>query len=171
MDRVSPAPDAGELESLTSFLDFQRATIVRKVEGLDDAAAGRRAVPPSTLTLAGLVKHLSLVEESWFVRVFEGGELGEPWASAPFDTEPDWDFDSAADDSVADLISLYERACATSRDVVARAGSLDQMSVRQSRRHGAVSLRWIMLHMIDETARHAGHADLLREATDGETGI
>lgn len=170
MERPKTPPTAGELESLGSFLDFQRATMVQKAEGITDEQAASSPVEPSTLSMSGLIKHLALVEESWFQSVFTGGELGEPWASAPFDEDDDWEFNSASEDRISDLIAMYEAACETSRQVVAGADSLDQMSAKDTRR-GHVSLRWILLHMIEETARHAGHADLIRERIDGTTGI
>ena len=126
----------------------------------------------SSLTLAGLLKHLALVEDSWFTVRMAGGHEPEPWASAPFDTDPDWDLHSAVDDEPDELLALYRDACARSRAVIDAAGSLDQTSVATSRwRPGQhFTLRWILLHMIEETARHNGHADLIREAIDGVTG-
>jgi uncharacterized damage-inducible protein DinB len=170
MERSNTLPAAGELETLNSFLDFQRATMIRKVEGLTDEQAASQPVAPSTLSLSGLIKHLSLVEESWFQSVFAGGELREPWSSAPFDDDKDWEFNSASEDRLSDLVEMYESACEKSREVVASADSLGEMSEKDTRR-GKVSLRWILLHMIEETARHAGHADLIRERIDGATGI
>jgi uncharacterized damage-inducible protein DinB len=170
MERSNTLPAAGELETLNSFLDFQRATMIRKVEGLTDEQAASQPVAPSTLSLSGLIKHLSLVEESWFQSVFAGGELGEPWSSAPFDDDEDWEFNSASEDRLSDLVEMYKSACEKSREVVASADSLGEMSEKDTRR-GKVSLRWILLHMIEETARHAGHADLIRERIDGATGI
>lgn len=170
MERSNTLPAAGELETLNSFLDFQRATMIRKVEGLTDEQAASQPVAPSTLSLSGLIKHLSLVEESWFQSVFAGGELGEPWSTAPFDDDKDWEFNSASEDRLSDLVDMYESACEKSREVVATADSLGEMSEKDTRR-GKVSLRWILLHMIEETARHAGHADLIRERIDGATGI
>jgi uncharacterized damage-inducible protein DinB len=169
--RIDPPLQADERESLTAFLDYQRATMLRKVAGLSQDDLGRAAVPPSALTLAGLIKHLALVEDSWLQEVFLGRPLPEPWAGAPLDEDDDWDFHSAPDDEPADLTALYVAAMARSRAVVAAAESLDQLSVEASRREGTpFSLRWILLHLVEETARHAGHADLLREALDGQTG-
>lgn len=170
MERSKTLPAAGELESLESFLDFQRATMVQKAEGITDEQASSCPVEPSTLSLSGLIKHLALVEESWFQSVFAGGELAEPWASAPFEEDDDWEFNSASADRISDLIAMYEAACEKSRQIVAGADSLDKLSAKDTRR-GHVSLRWILLHMIEETARHAGHADLIRERIDGTTGI
>ncbi len=169
--RVDPPVQAGEREALEAFLDFHRATLVLKVEGLAKDQLGLAAVSTSTLTLAGLIKHLTLVEDSWFQKVFLGQALPEPWASAPWDDDPDWEFHTALADEPAELVERYLAAVGRSRAVVAATESVDELSVEPGRRQGKpFSLRWILLHMIEETARHAGHADLLREAIDGQTG-
>jgi uncharacterized damage-inducible protein DinB len=129
-----------------------------------------RRLAPSELTLAGLVKHLALVEDDWFQRVFLGVELPEPWASAPWDEDRDWEFHTAVEDDPSELLALYEQACERSRAAVRSAEGMDDLSVEKSRDGVRFSLRWIMLHMIEETARHNGHADLLRENIDGKTG-
>lgn len=171
MERIDPPLEGEELEMLTAFLDFQRATIVKKAEGLTDAQAATRPVSPSTLSIGALVKHMALVEAYWFKMRFLGDSLGEPWDSAPFDQDRDWEFNSAHEDRLSDLIDLYRTASARSREIVATAPSLDELSKKTtSRDHRIVSLRWILVHMIEETARHAGHADLIREAIDGSTG-
>lgn len=161
---------AGERETLGAFLAFHRATLLWKVEGLTKHQLGHAAVPSSTMTLAGLLKHLAVVEDSWFQEVVLGQPLPEPWSSAPWDDDPDWEFHSAPLDEPADLVELYLTAIARSRAVVAAAESLDQPSVGSGREGKPYSLRGVLLHMIEETARHAGHADLLREAIDGQTG-
>ena len=168
MNRVDPSKAVDEKTSLAEFLDYLRATVLRKFDDLETRQAVVRSVPSSALTLAGIVKHLALVEDHWFQDVFLGADLPEPWASAPFDDDHDWDFHSAGHDEAADVRALYAAACERSRAVLA-AASLDELSVGV-RDGEPFSLRWIMLHMIEETARHAGHADLLREAIDGETG-
>ncbi|MEU4401302.1 DinB family protein [Micromonospora orduensis] len=148
---------------LDSFLDFHRGVVLRKVRGLADADAYRRLVPSAT-TLAGLVKHLTLVERNWFVTLL---------APAPGDVYLTSDEDAVASfaideqDTVAGLVEAYERACEVSREVVAR---FDLDHVVPHPQLGEVSVRWILVHMIEETARHAGHADILRELTDGTTG-
>lgn len=171
MTRVDPPLLADELTSLTAFLDYQRATVLLKVDALDQDQLNRPAVPTTTLTLGGLVKHLALVEDSWLQETFLGRSLPEPWASAPFDVDPDWEFHSAAEDDPGELVGLYRTAVNRSRAAVNAAGSLDQLSAQPSRAEGQpFSLRWILLHLLEETARHAGHADLLREAIDGRAG-
>ncbi len=169
--RVDPPLHAGERESLTAFLDFQRGTMLRKVAGLSKEQLGRVGVPPSGLTLAGLLKHLALVEDSWFQEVFLGRPMPEPWTGVAWEDDDDWDFHSAPRDEPAELVEWYSAAVRRSRDVVAGAESLDQLSVEPIQREGRpFSLRWIVLHLVEQTARHAGHADLLREALDGQTG-
>lgn len=170
MQRIDPDVQADERTSLVEFLDYHRATFLNRIDGLDHEQLNRR-LAPSSLTLAGLTKHLALVEDSWFHEDFLGVALPEPWASAPFDQDPDWEHHSAVDDQPADLAALYVAACDRSRAIVAAAESLDALSARISQREAkAFSLRWIMLHMIEETARHNGHADFLREAIDGVVG-
>jgi uncharacterized damage-inducible protein DinB len=170
VQRTEAALDADERTMLNAFLDYHRATLEWKVEGLRDEDAHRVAVPTSALTLGGLVKHLALVEDSWFTDRFAGLGEPEPWASAPFDEDRDWELHSAADDTLDELLALYRAACERSRAVIASAASLDDLSASTSREGEHFTLRWILFHMIEETARHNGHADLLREAIDGETG-
>jgi uncharacterized damage-inducible protein DinB len=168
--RADP-PDSGpELEQLTAYLDYQRATVLLKTEGLSAAQLAQR-LPTSSLTLAGLLNHLALVEDSWFPVRFAGLADNALWAGIDWDADPDREFRTATDLTPEELRQRYEDACARSREVVARAESLDQLSVGTSRRTGRRwDLRWVLLHMIEETARHAGHADLLREAIDGTVG-
>lgn len=172
MARQDPDLAGDELTLLTQFLDYYRATIVAKASGLDRAGLNVR-VEPSDLTLGGLVKHLALVEYGWFQGDLHGRPLPAPFADVDWEADPDWEFHSAADDEPAELLALYEAACAASRAAVAEVGGdLDHASVGESRsRPGEhFSLRWILLHLIEETARHAGHADLLRQAADGTVG-
>ena len=159
-----------ERTMICEFLDEQRTVLESKVSGLSIEELSR-TVASSTMTLAGLTKHLALVEDSWFQDDFLGLGDPEPWASAPFDEDNDWDWHSAVNDEPAYLISLYHTACERSRAAVEAAFSLDTLAAKPDRRTGGpISLRWILLHMIEETARHNGHADLLRESIDGATG-
>lgn len=170
MDRTDPGLASNEKTMMLEFLDDHRATFVQKVTGMTSAELNRTAVPTSALTLGGLLKHLAHVEDSWLTQRFTGRPIPEPWASAPFGEDEDWDFHSATDDSPEDLLARYATACDRSREVIGRA-SFDDESVEFDR--GATeryTLRWIVLHLIEETARHNGHADLLREAIDGATG-
>ncbi|MGS2615984.1 DinB family protein [Micromonospora sp. LZ34] len=148
---------------LESFLDFHRAVVLRKLRGLTDAEATRRLVPSAT-TLAGLVKHLTLVERNWFPCLLAPGP-GDVYLTT--EEEALASFALTGEDSVERLAAGYERACARSREIAARF-ALDHVVPHPQL--GEVSLRWILVHMIEETARHAGHADILRELTDGATG-
>jgi uncharacterized damage-inducible protein DinB len=169
MTRIDPPLAADERTMLAAFLDYHRATLLGKVDGLDRRQLAQ-ATAASTLTLAGLVKHMALVEDSWFNERFLGREPLEPWASVSWDDDPDWEFHSAIEDEPQDVIALYLAACRRSRAALDQAESLDVESVRRDRSGEAFTLRWIMLHLIEETARHNGHADLLRESIDGATG-
>jgi uncharacterized damage-inducible protein DinB len=169
MERTDPDTTGDELTLLSQFLDYHRATLVQKASGLDREQLGTR-LGPSTLTLAGLVKHMALVEDGWFGRVLLGREYSEPWDSVDWDADPDWEFRTAVDDEPEDLLRLYADACERSRAATTEIGDLDRVAARPSRRGEPFSLRWIMLHMIEETARHNGHADLIRENIDGATG-
>ncbi|MFG1890538.1 DinB family protein [Micromonospora sp. NPDC049051] len=148
---------------LESFLDFHRGVLLRKLRGLSDADAARRLVPSAT-TVAGLVKHLILVERNWFPCLLAPGP-DDVYLSTEEDALAS--FTLTDDDTVERLAAAYEQACARSREVAAR---FDLDHVVPQPQLGEVSLRWILVHMIEETARHAGHADILRELTDGATG-
>lgn len=171
MTRVDPDLRADELTSLRQFLDYHRATAESRFVGLDQSQLGR-ALPPSDLTISGLIKHLALVEDNWFQEVLLDRAMPEPWLSAPFDADPDWEMHSAPSDDPVELLALYRAASDRSRAAVAEVGDLDALSARDSHRadEGRFSLRWIMLHMIEETARHNGHADFIRQSIDGLTG-
>ena len=165
--RIAPEPSADERVTLTGFLDWYRLTIVTKVEGLTDEQARTRFVGSDT-SLLGLVRHLSEVERSWFRRRLRGEDAPPLYYS---DADPDGDFHPGTDWTVAEAVATYGRECAVSRGSVADTASLDELTVVDIGDYGVrVSLRWILVHMIEETARHAGHADILRELIDGSTG-
>nr|WP_228282794.1 DinB family protein [Brevibacterium atlanticum] len=124
----------------------------------------------SSLTIGGMISHLTLVEESWFSEVLLGHDLGEPWSSVDWKTDPDWDFDTAAGSHADELLSAHAQACTRSREILAEATDLDTLSVRSDSRGQRFNVRWILIHLIEEYARHAGHADLIREDIDGQTG-
>jgi hypothetical protein len=151
---------------LEGYLDAYRALAVRKLAGLDREQLGI-SLPPSTMTLGGLLKHLAAVEDDWFHSDVAGNDFPEPWASVD---SADWAWASAAEDTPEELLALYEAACARSRAACAAVPSLDVMSVKTDRNGKPWSLRWIYVHMIEEYARHVGHADLIRESIDGTTG-
>ncbi len=168
MERISPQPAGDERTVLSEYLDHHRQTLLLKAAGLDRARLNRR-LEPSTLTLAGLLKHLAYVEDHWIQVRFLGAANAEPWASAPFDDDNDWELHSAADDEPDDLRALYVAACERSRASVADT-PLDQLSVGVNTEGKKWNLRRILVHLIEETARHNGHADLIRESIDGVTG-
>jgi hypothetical protein len=163
-DTVSPIRGtAGEREMLDAFLDDYREAMTRKLRGVSEEDARRRLVGSET-TLGGLVKHLRWVEQSWFQRVLartpDDQLLPPPWT----DDDPDADFRLDVDETVEGIIAEYERECERSRET---AGAYELSATSPHPRFGEVSLRWIYLHMIEETARHVGHADILREQLDG----
>ncbi|MET9315594.1 DinB family protein [Kribbella sp. NPDC003505] len=159
-----PEVAAGERQTLEQFLDFHRAAVLRTLDEVTDAEAATRPLPATDLTVGGIVKHLAAVEDLWFSHKFLDVPSAEPWRSAPFDQDPDWEFHSAAGNTVAELRDLYRSACATSRTITAGVESLEHLAVRGSFGGQLVSLRWIYLHMIEETAQHRGHLDLLVDA-------
>jgi len=162
--RQDPPANAPEKETLETFLDYHRATLLQKVAGLD-AADLRRSFVPSGTNLLSLVKHLAYVERWWFQHIFAGEDPDFPWA----DEDPDADFRVEPHETAAGIIALYQQEARLSRDIVQRS-ALDDVAKRVGRRGEEFTLRWIIVHMIEETARHNGHADILRELTDGATG-
>ncbi len=167
--RTETSPDGGERELLGQYLDFQRQTMLAKTEGLSREQLARRHAP-SALTLAGLLYHLALVEESWLEKRFAGLPVREPWAGVDFDADPEWEFRTSAELEPEQLRQRYREACERSRQAAAQADGLDQLSVAPLSDGRRFSLRWVLLHLLEETARHAGHADMLREAIDGTVG-
>lgn len=156
-------PD-NERIALTQRLDEERNAIVAQLRDLTDDEAATQAITSTNLTIGGIVKHLAHGEDRWFQHKFLGRPLHEPWASSPVETEPDWPFRSARGQTVAELTDLYLGACTRSRNASADSLSLDASAVLPSFGVGPVNLRWLLAHMIDETARHSGHIDLLRDA-------
>ncbi|MEJ1105925.1 MULTISPECIES: DinB family protein [unclassified Kribbella] len=159
-----PEVAVAERSMLEQFLDFHRAGVVRTLDGVTDEEAADRVLPATDLTVGGIVKHLAAMEDLWFSHKLLDAPSAEPWLSAPFGQDPDWEFHSAADNSVTELRDLYLSACDASRGIVARLESLDVQAARASFGDKLVSLRWIYLHMIEETAQHRGHLDLLLDA-------
>jgi len=158
---------ADERTMLNAFLDYYRAAMFDIADGLDADQMNQR-LEPSTLTIGGLLHHMAYVEEWWFNQVLGNYPESEPWASAPWDEDPDWDFTVAADLDPAVIRERYAEAIAASRVLESGAESLDVLTVKE-RDGEPFSLRWILVHMIEETARHAGHGDLIRESIDGKT--
>ena len=165
--RAIPPLEADERVTLTAFLDFQRATLAVNCDGRTDDQLKQRAVPPSRLSLLGIVRHLAEVERNWFRPVLGG----EPMTLI-FAPDMDWEasFRDVADADVAEAFRLWRAECDHSRALVAAAPSLDIRGLRGSQVREWFSLRWVLTHLIEEYARHNGHADLLRERLDGSTG-
>ena len=173
--RTNPLLTGTEVEVLVGFLDYHRDTLRIKTEGMDADQLSRRVVP-STITLGGLLKHMAYVEDWWFNQVFAGNPEPEPWASADWKADEDWEWRTAADDSPEQLRALFDESIAVSDQVLKEAlegaEGLDASSQLPSRRlpDSKFKLRWIVVHMIEEYARHNGHADLIRESIDGKVG-
>ena len=168
-----PPVVGSEIETLLGSLERQRATLAWKCGGLD--AAGLSApLGRSSVTLGGLLKHLALVEHHTFVRKLLGRGPMPPWDTADWDADPDWDWNSAADDTPEQLMTLWQDAVARSRsnmlEVLAAHRSLDQLAAFTFPTGESPSLRRLLVDVIEEYARHVGHADLIRESVDGLTG-
>ena len=164
--RTDPPEVAGERAAVQGWLDYHRATLLRKCEGLTGEQLARRAVPPSSLSLLGLVRHMAEVERSWFRSRFRGhADLGYLYCS---DEYPDGDFDLTDPDRAEQDLAAYRRECELADAAVADAGLDDTYTFQRT--GTPMDLRWIYLHMIEEYARHNGHADFLRELIDGVTG-
>ncbi|WP_405896912.1 DinB family protein [Streptomyces sp. NBC_00727] len=166
-ERPMPPLDADERTGLESWLDFYRATVALKCEGLTDEQVRSASVPPSSLTLMGLVQHLAEVERNWFRRVLNGEDV-PPVHGGP--TRPDGHdggFELAGGATFAGALAAWQEEIAVSRAVCAGRSPEDSAPFMG----GEVNLRWIHHHMIGEYARHSGHADLLRERIDGSTGV
>jgi Protein of unknown function (DUF664) len=165
IDRHDPPTVAGERQSLDSWLDYHRATLLFKCQGLTGEQLARRAVEPSSLSLLGLVRHMAEVERSWFRRRFAGQPgLGALYCSEQY---PDGDFDLAEPGGAEADFATFTAECDLAREAAA-GRSLDDTFV--GRRGETIDLRWVYVHMVEEYARHNGHADLLRERIDGVTG-
>ena len=151
---------------LSAWLDLQRATLEIKCGGLTHEQLRERAVPPSSLSLLGLVRHMAEVEHNWFGPLLAGEEMRGLWSSGPkLDPEPAFDEVETAD--VATAFATWRAECERARQLSDAAESLEVTGLRGGARF---SLRWVLVHMIEEYARHNGHADLLRERIDGTTG-
>ena len=167
-------PVAGsETDTLLGSLERERAIFAWKCGGLD-AEGLSTTVGASSMTLGGLLKHLALVEDDYFGRRLHGREFGPPWDTADFDADPDWEWHSAADDTPDQLYALWEGAVARSRaavtEALASSGGMGQLGRFTWPDGRSPSLRRILIDLIEEYARHNGHADLLRESVDGVVG-
>ncbi len=166
-DRVDPPWSGDERSILVGFLEYSRHTIELKTIGLTDAQAATPSVEPSILTLTGLVRHLAEVERNWFRRCFRGDGAPPIYYS---EAHPDGDLDQVdATTSMAEAIDVWRAEIAIADEVLAECTDLGELAAVA--RHGNLpSMRWILVHMIEEYNRHAGHADFLRERIDGVTG-
>jgi uncharacterized damage-inducible protein DinB len=175
IERTTPPLSGTETEILVGMLDWHRDTLRIKTDGLDAGQLDQR-LEPSTMTLGGMLKHMAYVEDWWFNQVFAGNPEPEPWASVDWDADNDWDWHSATEDTPEQLRTLLDEAIAASDrildEALASSDGLDTAGQMPSRRHpGQVfSLRWVVVHMLEEYARHNGHADLIRESIDGQVG-
>lgn len=171
--RSDPAYAGDEVSMLRQFLDYYRVTIRRQASGLSDAQLNQ-SLAPSDLTLGGMLRHLTFVEYWWFRYVLASKALQGIWADVDWDVDPDWDWHSAAGVAHADLDAALVDAIAESErhlDEALSRGGLDQPALRTRGEGETATLRWILVHMVEEYARHAGHADLIRESIDGATDL
>jgi uncharacterized damage-inducible protein DinB len=153
-----------ERSTLLAFLEWQRATLARKCEGLDADRLRRRAAEPSTLSLLGLVRHMADVELGWFRRTLAGEDVEYRYSS---DEDEDGDFDNVDSADVEEAFATWREECARADEIISRR-ALDATGHQDTGRE--VSMRWILVHMVEEYSRHNGHADLLRQRIDGATG-
>lgn len=168
MTRLSHPPTvpyvADERDVLTAFLDAMRLAIRHKLDGVTDEQA-RSTPTASTLSLLGIVKHLAWTESRWFRESFAGEEVDDPRRRGDRSAE----FFTDLSDTIESVLRFYDEECKRSREITAGSATLDELAMNR-RFSNEVSLRWILVHMIEETARHAGHADLIRETLDGSLG-
>jgi hypothetical protein len=161
--RVDPPLTGGERGQLNGFLDYLRDTIVYKSKGLTDEQASRSTLPSPLLTAAGIVKHLRWVEAYWFETVLLGKQDRAPYSAE----DPDADWRVETGETISGLLNDYAAQCEVSREIVTGLEFDHEVPFRDK---GTVSVRWVLIHMIEETGRHAGHLDVVRELLDGLTG-
>ncbi|MBF9070391.1 DinB family protein [Streptacidiphilus fuscans] len=167
IERRFPPLNADERTTLESWLDFHRATLAVKCGGLDDKQAAVASVPPSGFTLTGLVQHMAEVERNWFRRVFAGEQAPPIYDPHADPSGPDGGFELAEGATLADALATWQAEIAHARALCADRALTDSGRFMEQ----DVNLRWVYVHMIEEYARHNGHADLLRERIDGATGV
>ncbi|MCP2260311.1 putative damage-inducible protein DinB (forms a four-helix bundle) [Streptoalloteichus tenebrarius] len=168
-DRPIPPFAADERSTLEGWLDFHRATLAAKCAGLDEEQLRAASTPPSPISLLGLVRHMAEVERNWFRRILAGEEVGVIYGDGEDGGEgaDSGGFTTGEEVPVAEVFATWEAEVARAR-ANAAARALDDTGRFE---YGEVSLRWIYVHMIEEYARHNGHADLVRERIDGRTGV
>jgi len=166
-------PIAGsELDTMLGSLERQRRTFAWKCTGLSHQQLGA-VLAPSAITIGGLIKHVALIEAAYFSQRLAGGDIGAPWNGVDWDADPDWEWRTAADDSSEELMELWRHEVRRSRGTVAQAigkGGLDTLAQWTSPEGATPSLRRLIVDIIEEYARHTGHADLIRESIDGLVG-
>lgn len=170
--RPEPPAVADESATLRGFLGFLRATLLWKVQGLDDEQIHARPLP-SSMSLGGLLKHLAWVEDLWFGRVLAGEPTAARWREIDWKINPDWEWESSDEDTAQQLLDVWQEAVTSSNEHwqgLARDPNFTLATLVRRPRGDEVSVRWVLTHMVEEYARHCGHADLLREALDGATG-
>jgi uncharacterized damage-inducible protein DinB len=171
--RVRPPLRADEVTTLRAFLDYHRGTLRWKCAGLTQEQLAM-TLPPTDMTLGGLVKHLALVESDWLEDVFAGGTTMSPFDVVDWDADSEWEWRTARDDTPEELFALFDEAVRRADEVIDAAladGGLAAESQKADSREGTpFSLRRIIIHLIEEYARHNGHADLIRQHIDGATG-
>ena len=165
VERIEPPLAADERTMLNAWLEYHRATLLMKCEGLSDDQLRKRSCKPSTMSLLGLVRHMADVERAWFRRRIAGEEVGYLYSS---EADPDGEFDRVDSADAEQDFATYLREVESARRAAADRG-LDE-TFYHSRHDARMSVRWVYVHMIEEYARHSGHADLLRERIDGTTG-
>lgn len=166
LPHVSLATD--ERTTLVEYLEYYRAVFRKKAAGLDHGQL-QAALFPSDLTLSGLVHHMALVEDGWFSECLSDQPV-EPWASVDWVANPDWELRTASELSVVELFDQYDASVARSRLSLDSWLSLDELALAARPQGERPSVRWILVHMVEEYARHCGHANFLRQAVDGVTG-
>ncbi len=153
---------------LDEFLDYYRAALVDRAWGLTHAQL-QIQLPPSDLSLGKLLAHMALVERIWFQVRFDGDEMPEPWSSLDWEADPDAEMSAAEAMTVEELLTQFDGSVDNSRTRLSAVDDLDQLSERTNQEGEGWSMRWILIHMIEEYARHCGHADLIRQSIDGNT--
>jgi uncharacterized damage-inducible protein DinB len=170
--RTEPPIEGDESATLRGFLNYQRATFEWKCSDLDESQL-RQRVAASSMTLGGMMKHMAIVEEGWFSDQLWNRPANPPWDAVDWESDRDWEWHSSLEDSPDELRAQWHRSVGIANAALDEAlgeGALDQLARKKWQDGRAPSLRWIMCHMIEEYARHNGHADLIRESIDGQTG-
>ena len=172
MTRVEPPLAGGESEAIIGALERERALFAWKCGGLDAAGLNTR-LAPSAMTIGGLIKHVACVEDTHFARLWLAEPPPQPWVDVNWDADPNWEWNSAVNDSPEEIMAQWETSSARSRAIVQAAlanGGLEQLGAYRTKTGESPNLRRILLDLIEEYARHLGQADLIRESIDGLTG-